>query len=129
MKSKAAEAAVTMWIPNLRSSRAAALAVPLGRPYRQAIEDKLVELLEAAGEGLGRAAVQAYLEQDENAILSEDFPDGWADQILSTGAVGMLVMSGDPDSVEAATDPELIEEVMEELKELDLVNFLAAAPA
>ena len=25
--------------------------------------------------------------------------------------------------------PELIEEVMEELKELDLVNFLAAAPA
>ena len=118
-----------MWIPNLRSSRAAALAVPLGRPYRQAIEDKLIGLLEAAGEDSARASIQAYLEQDEHAILSEDFPDGWADQILAAGAVGMLVMSGDPDGREAATDPELIVEVMDGLAELTLDEFLAAAPA
>ena len=118
-----------MWIPNLRSSRAAALAVPVGQPYRQAIEDKLVSLLEAAGEDAARAAVQSYLEQDEQAILSEDFPDGWADQILATGAVGMLVMSGDPDGAEPATDPELIEEVMGWQKDLTLDEFLAAAPA
>ena len=116
------------WVPNLRVSRAAALAVPLGQPYRQAIREKLVRLLEKAGKRAAKAAVQAYLETNENAILTEDFPDGWADQILSTGAVGMLVMSGDPVGADPA-DAALAAEALEENRELDLETFLSVAPS
>lgn len=117
----------TMWVPRLRLSRAAALAVPMGESYHQAIRDKLVGLLERAGERKARAAVQAHLERDEHDILAADFPDGWADQILATGSVGMLVMEGDPEGVEPADD-ELAREALEEMSDLDLETFLAVAP-
>src|SRR6266480_659603 len=60
-RAKVAAGARAMWVPNLRLSRAAALAVRLGQPYYEAIRDKLVGLLERAGKRRARAAVQAYL--------------------------------------------------------------------
>jgi len=116
-----------MWVPNLRLSRAAALAVPLGQPYHQAIRDKLVRLLERAGKRRARAAVQAYLEREEHEFVGLQFPEGWADQILSNDAVSMLVMSGDPEAVEPA-DAELAKEALEESKDQDLATFLSLAP-
>ena len=118
-----------MWVPNLALSRAAALAVPLGQPYHQAIRDKLVRLLERTGKRRARAAVQAYLEREEHDILAADYPDGWADQILATGPVSMLVMTGDPEAVEPA-DAELAKEALEEDRvEIDLEAFLSMAPS
>ena len=116
-----------MWVPALRLSRAAALAVPLGEPYHQAIRDKLVGLLERAGKRRARAAVQAYLERHEDDILGESFPDGWAEAILATGSVGMLIIQGDPGAVEAA-GAELAAEALKEMKQLDLEAFLECAP-
>lgn len=116
-----------MWVPNLSLSRAAALAVPLGQPYNDAIRDKLVGLLEKAGKKRARAAVQAYLERSERDILGRAFPDGWAEAILWTDAVCSLVSAGDPDLVDAA-DPELTREALAEDAELDLESFLAATP-
>ena len=49
--------APTMWVPDLRLSRAAALAVPLDQDYHEAIRDKLVGLLERAGKRQARAAM------------------------------------------------------------------------
>jgi len=117
-----------MWVPNLRLSRAAALAVPLGQPYHQAIRDKLVRLLEHAGKSRARAAVQAYLERDERDILAAGFPGGWAEQILATGSVGMLVMQGDPEGVGPA-GAELAVEALEEAKQIDLETFLSMTPS
>jgi len=118
-----------MWVPNLSLSRAAALAVPLGQPYHQAISDKLVGLLKRAGKRRARAAVQAYLERQEHDILAADYPDGWADQILSNDGVSMLVMSGDPEAVEPA-DAELAKEALDEDRdEIDLEAFLSMAPS
>jgi hypothetical protein len=116
-----------MWVPNLRPSRAGALAVPLGQPYHQAIRDKLVGLLEAAGKRRARAAVQAYLEREEHLFLGLQFPDEWADQILSNDGVSMLVSSGNPESAEPA-GAELAAEALEEMKEIDLEAFLSMAP-
>src|SRR5713226_2218495 len=118
----------TAWVPNLPLSRAAALAVPLGRPYPQAIYDKLVGLLDRAGERRARAAVQAYLKREAHDILAADYPDGWADEILATGSGGMLVMSGDPECAEPA-DAELAKEALEKAKEIDLAAFLSMAPS
>jgi len=118
-----------MWVPHLSLSRAAALAVPLGQPYHQAIRDKLVRLLERAGKRRARAAVQAYLEREEHEILATDFPDGWADQILSNDGVSMLVMSGAAETVEPA-DAELAKEALDEDRdEIDLETFLSMAPS
>ena len=117
-----------MWVPNLRPGRAAALAVPTQQPYQQAVREKLIRLLEEAGQPRAKAAVQSYLEQDENSILPEDFPDGWAEQMLTTGAVSMLVLSGDPDSVDPASS-ELAKEALELQQELNLETFLEVAPA
>ena len=114
-------------MPNLRLSRAAALAVPLRLPYRQAIREKLTTLLLKAGKRRARAAVQAYLERYENEILHEDFPGGWAEAMLATGSVAMLVIQGDPGAVLPA-GAELVAEVLEELRELDLEGFLARVP-
>jgi hypothetical protein len=127
-RAKAAPGAVAMWVPNLSLSRAAALAVPLGQPYHQAISDKLVGLLERAGKRRARAAVQAYLEREEHEFVGLQFPEGWADQILSNDGVSMLVMSGDPEAVEPA-DAELAKEALEEDRdEIDLEAFLSMAP-
>src|SRR5260370_2168973 len=120
--------APTMWVPDLRLSRAAALAVPLDQDYHEAIRDKLVGLLERAGKRQARAAVQAYLEREERDILAADYPDGWAEEILATGSVGTLVMSGDPECVEPA-DAELAKEALEKAKEIDLEAFLEMAPS
>lgn len=116
------------WVPNLRLSRATALAVPSGQRYRQAILSKLVDLLERAGQPRARAAVRAYLENQETEILALDFPVGWAEQILVSGTMPELVATGNPENAEPA-DPELVAEVMEELPDLTLEDFLAVAPS
>lgn len=116
-----------MWVPNLRLSRAAALAVPLGQPYSEAIRDKLVGLLKKAGEKRSKAAVQAYLERVEHEILGLPFPNEWAEAMIWTDAVSSLVSQGDPDLVEPA-DPDLAREALEEMKELDLETFLSMTP-
>lgn len=117
-----------MWVPNLRLSRAAALAVPRSLPYQEAIREKVVTLLEEAGEGEARRAVQAYLENQEQDILGRQFPEEWAAEILASPQVSLLVMSGDPESVDPAP-PELWKEALEENKDLNLATFLSLAPA
>lgn len=117
-----------MWVPNLRLSRAAALSVPRNLPYQEAIRDKVVALLEAAGEAEAKRAVQAYLEPQEQDILGRQFPEEWAVEILASPQVSLLVMSGDPESVDPAP-PELSKEALEENKELNLATFLSLAPA
>lgn len=116
------------WVPNLRLSKATALAVPLGQPYHQAVQDKLAALLEATGKKASRAAVQAYLEPQEMDILPLDFPDGWAEQILTSGTMPELVAMGDPEDAEPA-DQELMMEAVDGQGGLSLAEFLAAAPA
>ena len=73
---KAALLPEPMWIRNVRTSRAAALAVPADARYSESVHDKLVELLETAGNKAAKAPVQAYLERDELEILALDFPLG-----------------------------------------------------
>ena len=60
----------------------------------------------------------------EDAVL---FPEGWADQILVTPAVGDLVKSGDPEIMGPA-NADLAEEALEGDKKTSLGSFLSAAP-
>jgi hypothetical protein len=118
-----------MWVPNLRLSHAAALAVPLGRPYHQAIRDKIVRLLEAAGEDDAKGIIGAYLEREEHLFLGLEFPEEWADQILYNDGVSMLVSSGDPANVEPA-DAELAKEALvEDAEDMSLGTFLSVTPS
>ena len=96
MSSKGTEAAVAMWIPNLRSSRAAALAVPLGQPYQQAIEDKLVSLLEAAGEDAGQVESLWVSEQIGHPVIkawNNVLAPVLAGKGLPAGAAGRIALS------------------------------------
>jgi hypothetical protein len=118
-----------MWVPNLRLSRAAALAVPLGQPYHQAIRQKLITLLEDAGEQDAKGIIGASLENDQHLFLGLQFPEEWADQILSNDGVSTLVMSGDPESVGPA-DAELAKQALKENEEdMSLGTFLSMAPS
>jgi hypothetical protein len=83
-----------MWIPNLRSSRAAALAVPLNQPYQMAIRDKLVRLLKKANKRESMAAVQTYLAKEEHEYSSLQFPEGWADHMLWSDSVNQARRGG-----------------------------------
>jgi hypothetical protein len=124
-----APSSVRMWVPNLRLSHAAALAVPLGRPYHQAIRDKIVRLLEAAGEDDAKGIIGAYLEREEHLFLGLEFPEEWADQILYNDGVSMLVSSGDPENVGSA-DAELAKEAsVEDAEDMSLGTFLSATPS
>lgn len=117
-----------MWVPNLRLSRAAALAVPANLPYQQAIKVKLVALLEEAGEEEARQTVDVYLESQEQDLVHLQFPEELADAILASPQVSILVMSGDPETTEPAP-PELWKDALEENKDLNLATFLSLAPA
>ena len=112
MNEQKQQAKISLWVPNLTDSQAAALAVPQGQRYRQAIQEKLVALLEKAGKPAAKAAVQAYLENQEMEILPLDFPEGWADQILVSGTVPEMVAAGNPEETEPAP-PELAQEAQE----------------
>jgi hypothetical protein len=115
------------WVPGIRASQATALVVPLGLPYHQAVQDKLVGLLVEAGEEEARSIIGMYLEQEEAQVLDAEFPEGWAAQIMMTGDVSLMVLDGDPDVAQAA-DEETREIALECQSDLTLGEFLGAAP-
>ena len=111
------------WVPNLDSDTAAVLTVPTHLTYHEAVRQKLIRLLDAAGQYNTRVAIE-HLDLEETQIQPEDFPEGWADQILACGIVKKIVLTGSPEAV-APADDDLARSAVEKQAALTLDNFVA----
>lgn len=107
------------WVPLLHSQ---ALAVELSDPkdYRQAVEDKVLRLLEQAGEG-ARDQVEAYLGPQvvESSLDPEDLM--WA--VLGHLRVAERIQEGDPLEAEPAPEEDARAAVAAQ-PDLELAAFL-----
>lgn len=112
------------WVPDLEPGMACVLAVSRDCGYQQAIREKLILLLAAEGQHGARIAI-AHLDLEESQIQHEDFPSGWADQILACNGVKKMVLTGSPDVVAAANEA-MARDAVERQSELTLEKFLAA---
>ena len=111
------------WVPNLDLDRAAVLAVPSHSTYHKAVRDKLIRLLEAAGQHSTRIASE-HLDLEESQLQHEDFPAGWADQILACNVVKTMVLTGSPEHA-APADETLVRYALSKQTELSLESFFA----
>ena len=110
------------WVPDLDPGRAAVLTVPAHPPYHKAVREKLIRLLEAAGQHDTRVASES-LDLEESQLQHEDFPAGWADQILACGIVKKMVLTGSPETAEPA-DEALARNALANQAALTLADFL-----
>ena len=128
MSERAAQSSSSLsefWVPNLDLETAAVLTVPAHSTYHEAVRQELILLLDVAGQYSTRVAIED-LDLEETQIQPEDFPAGWADQILACGIVKKIVLTGSPEAV-APADDNLARNAVEKQAALTLDNFVAVA--